>query len=162
MDKIVSKLLIFGDLPSDSILAELADICREAKEESYKGEALVARVYRQVKRLLVLATDFGFDKNLWQNYLTFLLMTDENPFTLTCEKMGVREGSVNHFAKSDCAAFSELFHFDFAPLEAKLGIDCFTCLTDYKAIEKPELMYNKSVSEKVQELSEKLAAATAE
>lgn len=160
MDKIVSKLLIFGDLPSDSILAELAAICREAKGESYNKEALVARVYRQVKRLLVLATDFGFDKNLWQNYLTFLLMTDENPFTLTCEKMGVREGSVNHFAKSDCAAFRDLFHYDFYPLEQKLGIDCFSCITSYQAIEKPELMYNKSVSEKVQALSEVLAAAT--
>ncbi|MBR2463821.1 MAG: ATP-binding protein [Clostridia bacterium] len=160
MDKIVSKLLIFGDLPSDSILMELAAICREAKGQSYDKEALVARVYRQVKRLLVLATDFGFDKNLWQNYLTFLLMTDENPFTLTCEKMGVREGSVNHFAKSDCAAFIELFHYDFYPLEQRLGIDCFSCITSYRAIEKPELMYNKSVSEKVQALSDVLAAAT--
>ncbi len=160
MDKIVSELLIYGDMPRDSILMELAAICRCVREEDFDKEELVGRVYRQVKRLLVLATDFGFDHNLWQNYLTFLLMTDENPFTLTCEKMGVREGSVNHFAKNDFAAFLRLFHYDFAPLEQKLGIDCFSCLTDYRAIEKPELMYNRSVSEKVQALSAELAAAT--
>ena len=159
MDKIVSKLLIYGDMPRDSILMELAAICRDAKEDEIDKEALVGRVYRQIKRLLVLATDFGFDKNLWQNYLTFLLMTDENPFTLTCEKMGVREGSVNHFAKNDFAAFRQLFHYDFKALEQRLCIDCFSCLTDYRAIEKPELMYNKSVSEKVQALSSDLAAA---
>ena len=160
MDKIVSELLIYGDLPEDSILMQLSDICREVKEEGYQKDTLVKRVYKQVKRLLVLATDYGFDRNLWQNYLAFLLMTDENPFTLTCEKMGVREGSVNHFAKNDFAAFFKLFHYDFSLLEQRLGIDCFTCLVQYRAIEKPELMYNKSVSERVQELSLALANAT--
>jgi len=163
MDKIVSELLIYGDMPSDSILMEVAAICREAEGEHYNKEELVKRVYKQVKRLLVLATDFGFDKNLWQNYLTFLLITDENPFTLTCEKMGVGEGTVNHFARNDFSAFQKLFHYDFSTLEQKLGIDCFSCLTNYRAIEKPELMYNKSVSEKVRALSEVLSrAATAE
>lgn len=160
MDKIVSELLIYGDLPEDSILMQLSDICREVKEEGYQKDTLVKRVYKQVKRLLVLATDYGFDRNLWQNYLAFLLMTDENPFTLTCEKMGVREGSVNHFAKNDFAAFFKLFHYDFSLLEQRLGIDCFTCLVQYRAIEKPELMYNKSVSERVQELSLALADAS--
>lgn len=159
MDRIVSELLIYGDLAEDSILMQLADVCREAREGSVPKSALVKRIYKQVKRLLAIATDYGFDQNLWQNYLTFLLMTDENPFTITCEKMGVRDGSVNHFAKNDFAAFFKLFHYDFAPLEQQLGIDCFSCLIDYKAIEKPELMYNKSVSEKVQALSLELASA---
>ena len=159
MNKIISRLLIYGSLPQDSILSELGAVCRDAALPDFDKADLVSRVYRQVKRLLVLATDFGFDENLWQNYLTFLLITDENPFTLTCEKMGVREGSVNHFAMQDFAAFRELFHYDFAPLEEKLGVDCFSCLTSYRAIEKPELMYNKSVSEKVRTLSRLLAAA---
>ena len=159
MEKIVSKLLIYGDMPKDSILMELSDVCRQLKSDKADKNALVAKVYKQVKRLLVLATDYGFDRNLWQSYLTFLLMTDENPFTLTCEKIGMREGSVNHFARQDMRAFRELFFYDFSALEQALGVDCFTCLTHYKAIEKPELMYNKSVSEKVGELSLKLANA---
>ena len=156
MYKIVSKLLIYGDMPKDSILMELSDICKEADRGMDSEEELVKRVYQQVKRLLVLATDYGFDKNLWHNYLTFLLITDENPFSLTCEKVGAKDGSVNYFAKSDFRAFLELFQFDFQRLEEKLKIDCFTHLTHYQAIGKPELMYNKNVSEKVQALSEQL------
>ncbi|MBQ3064174.1 MAG: ATP-binding protein [Clostridia bacterium] len=159
MDKIVSELLIYGDLPEDSILARLAAICREVREQGADHAALRARTYREVKRLLVLATECGFDGNLWQNYLTYLLMTAENPFTLTCEKMGVREGSVNIFAKQDCAAFKRLFHYDFSELERALDVNCFSVITDYRAIEKPELMYNKSVSDHVQALSARLAAA---
>jgi hypothetical protein len=162
MYKIASKLLIYGDMPKDSILMELCSICKDADREGLDREELVGRAYRQVKKLLILATDYGFDKNLWHNYLTFLLIMDENPFSITCEKIGARDGSVNYFALNDFRVFRELFAYDFGALEEKLGIDCFSRLTDYRAIEKPELMYNKSVSEKVQSLSEELETAADE
>ncbi len=43
-----------------------------------------------------------------------------------------------------------------------MGIDCFSRLSNYRSIGKPELMYNKSVSEKVQALSAKLEQAADE
>lgn len=106
-----------------------------------------------------VATDYGFDKNLWHNYLTFYLITNENPFSLTCEKVGANDGSVNEFAKNDFKVFMNLFNYDFRPIEAALGINCFSLISDYKAIVKKELMYNKNVSEKVQALSLKLETA---
>ncbi len=162
MNQIVSKILMYGDMPQDSILMELSSICADLREHSQTKEFLTKRVFRQVKRLLVTATDYGFDKNLWHNYLTFLLMMDENPFSITCEKTGAHDGTVNDFAKSDFKAFKELFDYDFGWIEKELGIDCFTKLSDYKAIRKTELMYNKNVSEKVQALSEKLETAADE
>ena len=87
---------------------------------------------------------------------TYLLMTNENPFSMTCEKQGAREGTVNHFALNDFKVFYDLFHYDFRSIEKELNIDCFSTLADYKALSKPELMYNKNVSLKVQELSKKL------
>ena len=36
MHNIVSKLLIYGDMPKDSILMELSDIIREYKSGDYK------------------------------------------------------------------------------------------------------------------------------
>ena len=104
----------------------------------------------------------AFDKNLWHNYLTYLLIMDENPFSLTCEKVGSKDGSVNHFAINDFHAFKELFDFDFSDLENALGIDCFSCITNYRAIDKPELMYNGNVSEKVKGLSECLENAVSD
>ncbi len=159
MYKIVSRLLIYGDMPKDTILMELADIVRRMDDGSQKREELLTRVLTQVKHLLQVATDYGFDKNLWHNYLTFLLITSENPFSITCEKVGANEGSVNYFAKSDFKAFKELFDYDFGRLEEFLGVDCFSRISDYRAIGKKELMYNKNVSEKVQALSLRLEAA---
>ena len=162
MNLIVSKILMYGDMPQDSILMELSAICADLREQRQTKEELTKRVFRQVKRLLILATDYGFNKNLWQDYLTFLLITNENPFSITCEKTGAHPGSVNYFAKSDFKAFQQLFDYDFEWLEQELCIDCFTRLSDYTAIGKPELMYNKNVSEKVRALSEQLAAASDE
>jgi predicted AAA+ superfamily ATPase len=167
MDNIISKLLIYGDMPQDSILMQLGGICRELRQlHTHSEEEQIAiknrlrtDIYRQVKRLLEVATDYGFDKNLWHNYLAFLLITNENPFSITCEKVGANDGSVNYFAQNDFAAYKELFDYDFSDIERELDVDCFSRLSDYKAIGKKELMYNKNVSEKVQALSLELEAA---
>ena len=159
MNRIISKLILYGTMPQDSILVQLGDICREARTGNFDRDELVTRVYQQIKRILITATDYGFDDNLWHNYLTYLLITDENPFSITCEKTGAKDGSVNQFARNDFKAFMDLFHYDFSPLQSALGVDCFSVLSDYKAIGKPELMYNQNVSEKVRALSKKLGAA---
>lgn len=140
-------------MPKDSILMEMGDIFSGYRNGSYSPSQLTAKIFTQIKRLLVLATDYGFDKNLWHNYLSFILITNENPFSITCEKVGANDGSVNYFALNDFEAFRELFDFDFSEIEKALGIDCFTRISNYKAIVKKELMYNKNVSEKVRQLS---------
>ena len=154
-----AKLLLYSNLGEDAILTRMAEIFRDWEAGAADKPALISRIYAQVKRLLDLATVYGFNRNLWQNYLTFLLMTNENSFTLTAERQGASVGSVNHFAKADFAIFKRLFDFDFGPIEQDLGIDCFTVLTNYTAIPKKAQMYYRTVSEKVQELSSAIDAA---
>ena len=151
----VAKLIIYGN-HEDTILMKMSDIFKKFDRDEETPDKLISDIYEQIKRILEVATDYGFDKNLWHNYLTYLLITNENPFSMTCEKQGAREGTVNHFALNDFKVFYELFHYDFSTIEKELNIDCFSTLANYKALSKPELMYNKNVSLKVQELSKKL------
>ncbi len=165
MHRLCSHLIVYSDFGADSILYRVAGIIedfellqqKDPKALEFNEDVLVMRTYREVKRLLDLATDYGFDGNLWQNYLTYLLMTNENSFTLTAEKRQPQEGSVNTFVHNDFAIFMELFCYEFLPLETGLGIDCFSTLTHYTAIEKRERMYNRHVSQQVRALSAKLA-----
>ena len=154
----VAKLIIYGN-HEDTILMKMSDILKKIDRDEETPDKLISDIYEQIKRILEVATDYGFDKNLWHNYLTFYLITNENPFSLTCEKVGANDGSVNEFAKNDFKVFMNLFNYDFRPIEAALGINCFSLISDYKAIVKKELMYNKNVSEKVQALSLKLETA---
>ena len=152
----ISRLIIYRDLTGDSILSELGKIFEDFDSGKEKPEHLRTRIYVQIRRLLELATKYGFDNNLWHNYLTFLLITDENPFSLTYEKAGEQDGTVNRFALNDFQVFKELFDFDFSPIEKELGINCFSTLSDYQAIAKREQIYNKNVSEKVRALSRRI------
>ena len=164
MHQALAQLVIYRNLAPDGILAGLADACRrmgagtrlpdgaDAGLAAEEAASLTADVLNQVHRLLDLATRYGFDGDLWQCYIAWLLATTENPFSLACERRGAREGSVNLLATRDFAVFRALFDYDFGPLEQALGLDCFTLLRNYRAIDKDRRTYNHHVGEKVRSL----------
>lgn len=166
----ISKLVIYRNLEQDSILYNLAHIIEDMEKYNLGQfpnnpmvkEELISKVYVQINRLLELATEYGFDQNLWQNYLAYILATNENPFSITCEKVGARIGTVNQLAKSDFKIFKALFHYDFSKMENELGINCFHIILNYQAIVKHDKRYNKNVSDKVRLLSSQIGNASDE
>ena len=70
MNNLISNLVLYGDIPEDSILMELSDIFHEFETRGYDADDLRTRIYHQIKRILDISTDYGFDENLWHNYLT--------------------------------------------------------------------------------------------
>lgn len=159
MYKEVAKLILYRDLGENSILRKLAGIFEDYEKDQCSAAELTTRIYEQMKALLDLSTMYGFDENLWHNYLTFILLTNENSFSMTSEKVGANDGTVNHFAKADFKVFKHLFDYDFSSIERDLEIDCFSTVCHYKAIGKKERMYNKNVSEKVQAVSRQIEQA---
>ncbi len=159
MYRLTSQLVIYRNIGRNSILFQLADICQRFDRGNYIKEDLITEIYEQIHRLLEISTRYGFDKNLWHNYLAFELAMSENPFTLVSEKVGASEGTVNIFAKDDFKIFKALFDYDFTRMEQELGIHCFDVILNYKAVVKSEQIFNKSVSEKVQILSEQIEEA---
>lgn len=155
----ISKLIIYRQSAENEILRELGRVFKDFDMKTASDDDLRTRIYVQVRNLLEVATKYGFDNNLWHNYLAFLIMTDENPFSLTYEKAGVQEGTVNSFAINDFSVFKALFDFDFSGIEKALDINCFSVLSDYKAIAKREQIFNKNVSEKVRALSRRIEDA---
>lgn len=165
MYRLISKLVVYKNIGEASLLFRLAQLIREydkikgTADFAAEKEDITSRIYTLINELLDIATNYGFNKNLWHNYLAFLLANCENPFSITCEKTGAKEGTVNRLAKNDFKIFKELFDYDFGPLEQELGINCFSIISDYDAIEKSSGRYNKSVSEKVRMLSGKIERA---
>ena len=152
MHHLVSKLIVYRKIGADSILYRLTDICRDF-EAGRDKEELAGRILTEINRMLDIATVYGFNGNLWHNYIAFLLAMTETPFTLVCEKHGASEGSVRKFVENDLEIFRQLLAYDFTPLEEATGLTCFDVIEHFQAVEKKEQIYNKSVSEKVQELS---------
>lgn len=153
MYRLTSKLIIYKNIEKDSILLRLSNVFKRFDIKDYSKDDLVSEIYTEIHRLLDLSTKYGFNKNLWHNYIAFLLAMTENPFTLVSEKVGGHAGSVNDFAKEDFKIFKALFDYDFSKIEQELSINCFSVISNYSAVEKSEHIFNKSVSEKVQDLS---------
>lgn len=151
-----ARLVVYRGFPADSIFRQLCSIIREFDEGSAPKYELIDRIHAQIKALLDLSTECGFDGNLWHCYLTWLLMTHENSFSLVCEKKPAPQGTVNLFVLQDLQVFRELFDYDFSRLEKRLNLDCFSLITHYHAVAKSERMYNRGVSEMVLQMVDKL------
>ena len=159
MYHLTSKLVIYQNIDKNNILFKLSNIFKQFEAEEYVKDDSISDIYIEINRLLDISTRYGFDKNLWHNYLAFLLSMTENPFTLVSEKVGTNEGTVNKFAQNDFSIFKQLFDYDFSKIEKKLNIDAFMIITNYNAVMKSEQIYNKSISEKVQLLSSAIEQA---
>ena len=71
----ISKLIIYRHSAEDTILSELGKVFKDFETKNASEDSLRARIYEQVRNLLEVATKYGFDNNLWNNYLTFLIIT---------------------------------------------------------------------------------------
>lgn len=152
----LARLIVYKEIADADILKSIAGSIRDCETKQKEKTQIVEEIYGQVHKLLDLATAYGFNENLWQAYLSYLLAMAETPFSQSCEKRGVLEGTVNLFAKKDFAIFRELFFYDFSEVERELSIDCFSVITSYHSIPKAEHYYNKSVADKVKELQHAL------
>ena len=161
MHHLINNLLLYTTPNHDSILENLAFIMERTEDGDFDIDYARRGVHDIVKKLLDLSTAYGFDQNLWQCYLTYHLVMNENSFSLTCERVGASTGgSINLLAKQDLAIFHKLFHYDFSVWELALGTNVFTVLTDYTAIPKRDCLYNADVSLHIRRLRDRLAAAS--
>ena len=103
MYRLTSRLIIYRDIGEDSILHSLAEICRRFDKGDFDKEQLIGDIYEQIHCLLDVATRYGFNKNLWHNYLAYLIATTETPFTLVSEKASTRSRSMISIFSCSCS-----------------------------------------------------------
>ena len=117
------------------------------------------RFFSCMHDLVELAGNYGFENNLWHNYLTFLLVNNENIFSTACEIRGVTEGSLLSLARHDFAIFRELFACDFTELERMLQAGVFEEFLHYARTESTGKLFNRRIRDRICELSDQLANA---
>ena len=64
----ISQLLMYGGMDEDEILYQMGQLFARFEKGGYEKMELVRDINTQVKRILKVATDYGFDDNLWHNY----------------------------------------------------------------------------------------------
>ena len=87
MYRLISRLVIYRGMEEDGILLRLSDICQRFYSGDYDKDNLVTEIYEQIHSLLDLATRYGFNKNLWHNYLAFHLPKQIFRYSRNCLTM---------------------------------------------------------------------------
>ncbi len=154
----IDELILYRGMENGDLLAEMAWIMENYGKNELYAEVR-AKFFSCMHRLIELAGTYGFERNLWQDYLTFLLVNHENVFSTACEIKGITEGSLLELARHDFAIFRELFAYDFAEVERTLQAGFFEEILNYRRAGVASRVFNRRIRDRISELSVQLASA---
>ncbi|MBQ6502717.1 MAG: ATP-binding protein [Flexilinea sp.] len=120
MSSIASDLLFYNaQADSPSGWKDTASAVRNAEDPDATNELL--------RQMVTFASDFGLSGNIWQYWLTYMLMMHENAFSLTCERQHLQRGAtIFELAKNDFSFIKDLFHSDPIKLGALSVMTAYT------------------------------------
>lgn len=137
---------------------EVFDCMLRIASEEFEGFDVKKAAGRIVSHILEVSEKMGFNGNLWQDYLAYNLANDENSYSLSCERRGRMEGSINKAALLDMAVYRELFNTDLSRTDAKYGT-FLSMLTGFENNNEGEKYYNKRIRNRIIKLAEELSVA---
>lgn len=137
---------------------EVFDCMLRIASEEFEGLDVKKTAGRIVSHILEVSEKMGFNGNLWQDYLAYNLANDENSYSLSCERKGRMEGSINKAALLDMAVYRELFNTDLSGTDAKYGT-FLSMLTGFENNNEGEKYYNKRIRNRIIKLAEELSGA---
>ena len=150
------ELMLYKHMEHEELLRDMTFLMENCDSDYYNKEDMAGLLFECVNELLELAAGYGLEGNLRHNYLTFLLVNDENAYSTECEIVGEIEGSINTITLHDFEIFRELFAYDFTILEKALGVNCLSVLMHYENVKGHGKAFNKRIRDRICELSEKL------
>lgn len=137
---------------------EVFDCMLMIASKEFEGLDVKKAAGRIVSHILEVSEKMGFNGNLWQDYLAYNLANDENSYSLSCERRGRMEGSINKAALLDMAVYRELFNTDLSRTDAKYGT-FLSMLTGFENNNEGEKYYNKRIRNRIIKLAEELSVA---
>lgn len=152
-----NELMLYKSMEHGEILDNITFLMENYDNEYYNREDLKSLLFECIHELLELSVRHGFEGNLWHTYLTFLLASDENAYSTSCEIVGAVDGSINAVALHDFEVMKELFDYDFAAMEQTLEAGCFAILRDYRHTNGNSKVFNTRIRNRICDLSRALA-----
>ena len=152
----VNELMLYRHMEQGQVLNDMAFLMENYDNEYYNKEDLRGLLFDSVNEILELAVSHGLTGNLWHDYLTYLLASDENAYSTSCEIVGPVEGSINIAALHDFKIFKELFDYDFQNLGEVLGEDGLAMIRDYKGVNGHGQVFNERIRDRICDLAKTL------
>ena len=157
--KNTTNLILYRNFENAKLFYNMTFVLENFGNNYYNKEDVEALFYECFNQLTELAVSHGFKGNLWHNFISFLLVNDENAYSRACEIRGEVEGSINQIVLHDFEIIKELFDFDFQCLEDAFQTGCMDSLLHFKSMSGSGKIFNQRIRDRISELCEKLEAA---
>lgn len=157
--KHTNQLILYKDFEYGTLFYDFSWIMENYDNEYYNKEDVEALLYDCMHELMELAASHGFEGNLWHNFLTFLMVNNENAYSTACEVRGAVEGSINQIVLHDFKIMKSLFDFDLDILEKYFEMDCMDVVKNYVSINGNSKIFNKRIRDRICELTRQLEQA---
>jgi len=157
----INELILYRDF-SEEVFRRLVYVANSYQTESFDREKAIDWTYECINQIVTLARIHGFEGNLWNGYLTYLLTTNENAFSMACEKRGSISGSLSQLALHDLKIFKEAYEIDWEAIENQLGVHFVGLIGRYEDSKNKGVIYSHSLREHIDDLSGRLFLAANE
>ena len=151
-----NELILYRNMEHELLLKNMTFLIENAGNEYYNNEDLKGLFFESLSEMIDLASMYGFEGNLWHNFLTFLMANSENSYSTACEIVGEVEGGINEIALHDFEIFKELFDYELHEVEEKLDVHVMDMLTSYHHTNKKGQVFNKRIRDRICDLSRAL------
>lgn len=150
------RLMLYRNFDHQELFDDFDWLINNADNDYYNEEDKAALLYECVNELIELADSYGFEGNLYHNFLGFILASNENAFSTASEISGAPKGSINQIAMHDFAIFRQLMNYDLKKVDKELDTDAISMISDYKNEGKTSKVFNKRVRDRICELTKQL------
>jgi len=153
-----SELILYRNFNED-VFEKMVHAANTYDSDDCDREAVINDIYHCINEIVSIARDHGFEGNLWHGYLTYLLTTSENAFSMSCEKRGAIDGSLNDLALHDLEIFREAYAFDWKAVEKVCNVRFLGLISDYTGVDRHGVVYSRTLRERIDQLGAQLASA---
>lgn len=121
------------------------------KEDDIQG--LVSKL---LNHILELSEKMGFNGNLWNDYIAYVIVNSENAFSISSERKGYVEGGINKAALCDMSVFTKIMDANLTVFDNSYGT-CLSILLDFTNNNESERYFNKRIRNNITELAAQLS-----
>ena len=151
-----NELILYRNLKNDKIFNDITWLMEHYDDEYFNFEDRQELFYECIHLIIDKAAHHGFYGNLWHCILANLLVNDENPYSLSCEITGEKQGTLSEVALHDFKIIKEYIDFDFNNLKEMFGSEAFAFISNFEGNREKSRVYNSRIRDRICEVAKRI------
>ncbi len=126
-----NELILYKYFYRPDIFEDLSWVINNYQSKAFSKENIKSRLYEGLHKLVEFSVEHGFSGNLFHCYLTYVLITNENAFSRSCEVSEKPSGTINELALNDFIILKKLYDFDLSLIDGVLQTQSLNIIKTY-------------------------------